>query len=423
MGKQNDDNIKGWFTTETGKHIPIREGESKADALKRALGSKGESKPQPKKTESKPKESKPATESKPKKNEVVEKNESVKQHQISKAEEEAKRLNEEQRYQDALKKGNGVTVGKDGNLYFKGEKVEDLSTSDASEGDSLSEHLDKDGKLTEERKKVHAQIIQDIIGEARPYAPGQQKKALFTGGGGAAGKGKLSARDEEKGINGVKEYYSSDDKPVVIDPDDIKKRLSKADGTKPEDYDAAHYHEESSAVAKQIYGTLVKHGYPVMYDGTSTSLGSTIKRLEQAHKSGYKTEMCFIVSDEPTVRENSIQRFIRGEKVSEDSDERIHRLVPPKTLYGAHGRASDAVEALQDRTDSFTLIDNSGNKMKVIGKQKGRKKLTVTDQKAYDAMRSNSANFENKRLDNEYIEEYNKEAQERLAEHKRKGGK
>ena len=51
MSKQ----ITAWFTTKTGKHIPIFEGESKQDAIKRALKSDKTVAKQPK-TEKQPKE-------------------------------------------------------------------------------------------------------------------------------------------------------------------------------------------------------------------------------------------------------------------------------------------------------------------------------------------------------------------------------
>ena len=410
MGKQDSD-IVGWFTTNSGKHIPMMKGESRQDALKRVLGNGDKSKSQPK------------AEHKSKKNEVVDKNEETKHKQIKRAEEEAKRLNAEQRYQNELKKGNSVTINKDGDLVFNGKKVEKLDTTDATEpnpkkdlpdGDSLYQSLDENGNLTKERQELHRQIMEEYFKDQKPYAPGQKRLALFTGGGGASGKGRLGRE--------ISSFYSSDDKPVIIDPDEIKKRLSVADGINPKDFNAGFYHEESSALAKQIYHTAVSHGFPVMYDGTATSVDSTIARVKQARDNGYRTECNFIRVNSDTMRGNSIARFVRGEEVTHKngSKGRIHRLVPVEQILKAHQKAPNAVAQIGDDFDSFTLWDNSGNKMTKVASRKDGDKLVVHNRTLWRDFANQKAEFT---WTKEATDKYVRDAKKALAESKKKGGK
>lgn len=373
------DNID-WITV-NGNHIPLGAGQSKEEAIKAFFAKKnGQS------------SSKSTAKS----------NEDKKQAQISKAQAEAKRLNEEQKYRDSLKKGNGVTIDKQGNMVFKGEKVQQLDTTDATEpndkypnGDSLYQSMDKNGNLTAERQELHRQLMEEYFKDHKPFAPGEEKVAYFTGGGGASGKGAFSKVDEEKGINGIAQYYSRDTNPIVIDPDAIKGKLSAADGIDPKQFNAGFYHEESSALAKQIYATAVQHGFPVMYDGTATSTDSTLARVGQARDYGYKTEMNFVRASSPTIVANSIARYVKGQEVKNEdgSTSIIHRLVPISQLLKAHQNAPSAVGQISKSFDKFTLWDNTDRKMTKIASRTKGTSLTIHNRKAWQSFTNQRSEF------------------------------
>lgn len=419
MSKDSD--IKFWFTTSTGKHIPVREGETKADALKKAGISTSNKKTNSKKSSQESDDKKTLKKSEEKKeqkkdikriNEEAEKRKELKKsgkvttsntdnksHQkkdeeeklldkkesdIKKAQDRAKKLNDEEKLRDVLKKGNKVETTKDGKRTFKGKEMPELDTSEAGENDSLRSHM-KNGKLSPERQKLHNEIIEEYFKGKTPYAPGQEKRALFTGGGGAAGKGAFSDVDEAKNKDGLKQYYGKNENPLIIDPDALKERFSVADG---KDFSkdsklAAFYHEESSALAKQIYSTALQHGYPVMYDGTATG-GGIFKLLDAAEKSGYSTHMNFIFSDLATVSQNSLDRYEFGKQ---------HRLVPLPVIVGAHGKAYDAVLKLQDKLDSFSLWDNAGRTMRQVGTSSRGKKLKITNQDSWNRFQNSKNEF------------------------------
>ena len=161
---------------------------------------------------------------------------------------------------------------------------------------------------------------------------------------------------------------------MVIDPDAIKETLCHADKQGLLNAEKTlFYHEESSALAKQIYSTAIKHNYPLLYDGTSTNLRSTASRLKAAKDAGYKTEMNFIYADWVTVRQNALDRC-----------KKTGRFVPSNSLLLAHQKSYDAVTNLYNRVDSFTLYDNSGRTMKLVAESKGNGKLSVKNKSLWD---------------------------------------
>ena len=368
MAKQEGE-VLYWFSLKGGKRIPVMKGQTKEDAFKRAFGDNKGKSYAPAKTQ---KEYEPKD---------------TKQQQIAKASENIKKLNAESNYQDELKKGNGVSI-KNGKMYFKGKEVDPLDTKDAGEKghDSLADHL-KDGKLSSERQEVHRQIIEEYFKDHQPYAPGEQKVAMYTGGGGASGKGAFS--------KDIGKFYSQNKNPLVIDPDELKKSLAKADGRVIDDKLTGYYHEESSALAKQIYTTALKNNFPTMYDGTATG-GGIYKLVDSAKQYGYKTEMNFIYSDWKTVQLNSLSRY-KGSG----------RLVPLEQLTGAHQKAYGAVTKLQDKFDSFTLWDNAGRNLTKVGTSSLGKQLSISNQGSWDRFSKSASEFT---LSTDEIDRYNSAA-------------
>lgn len=347
-----------WITVR-GRHIPLGQGESKAEAIKRAFSSDADKK----------------------------------EATISKQKEEAARLNSESKYRDEISKGGKVTV-KNGKMMFNGKETDPLDTSTPGKPgqDSFADHM-KNGQLTPERQEVHRQIIENYFKGHQPYGPNDEKVAMFTGGGGASGKGTFTKVSDE-GHRNIGDFYSQDKNPLVIDADEIKKQLAKADGKVLDDSLTGYYHEESSALAKQIYSTSLQNNYPTLFDGTATGVGSALKKVDMAHKYGYKTEMNFLYSDWNTVKENSLGRY-----------ENTGRLVPLPHLTKAHRDAYDAVVAQQDKYDSFKLYDNAGRNMKLVGTSSKGTKLKILNQESWNRFSKSADEFT---LSPEEISTYNK---------------
>lgn len=296
-------------------------------------------------------------------------------------ENEASKRNAEEKYRDEVLKGNKVGI-RDGQLTFKGQTVDKLDVSEAGKPgeDALADHL-KNGELSAERLEVHRQILEDAFKGHRPYAPGEEKVAMFTGGGGASGKGAFS-KDIEK-------FYSQNKNPLVVDPDEIKKSLAIADGHVDKDGKASlnsdltrYYHEESSALAKQIYATSLAHNYPVMYDGTATGVKSTESKISLAEKNGYKTEMRFVYSDWKTVRQNALDRQLKS-----------GRFVPPQAIVGAHSKAHNAVIALSGKFTNIKVYDNAGRNLRLVATGSKSKSLSVIDSVSWSRFSKSEKEF------------------------------
>lgn len=417
---KSDRQIKGWFTTKSGKHIPIFEGETKADVVKRMQGGKSDPKSDSKKTQSTQSEktqkksdssvkktdtkqtkseapkSKSETQQKSwKTDDIVSKKES----QIKKSSENIKSLNDEEKYRDTLKNNGKVTL-KNGKMQFNGKDVQDINLAEAGTvgKDSLADYV-RDGKLMPERQEVHRQIIENYFKGHQPYAPGEEKVVMFTGGGGASGKGRFS--------KDIDAYYSQNKNPMVLDADEIKKQLAAVDGNELNDKLTGYYHEESSALVKQIYNTAIENNYPMMFDGTSTNVGSTLKKLQYAEQHGYKSEMCFIFSDWATVRQNSLDRYSKS-----------GRLVPLMPLLKAHMMSYPAVEALQDKFDSFKLFDNAGRNLRMVGESSGKKPLKISNQASWNRFKKVPSEFEISQAEiDKYFEDVKKIKEERERQH------
>lgn len=388
--------IVAWYSLKGGKHIPVYEGESKKDAINRALSGKSGAKTTFKasqnaqKSNSDIKQSKSMSNTKKAENERSTSSEAYnkKERETSITTKQADNLNKEQAYRDNLAKGNSVSIH-NGEMTFKGQKVNDIDLSERGTPgkDSLADYVNANGKLSPERMEVHRQIIEDYFKGHQPYAPDDEKVAMFTGGGGASGKGAFS-KDIDK-------YYSQNKNPLVIDPDEIKKMLAKADGRKLDAKLTGYYHEESSALAKQIYSTSLQHNFPTFYDGTATGKG-IYGLLDEARKHGYKSEMNFVYSDWNTVHRNSLDRYAK-----------TGRFVPVSQVIGAHQKAYGAVEQLQSKFDNFKLWDNAGRKLTKVGESSLGKNLSISNSTSFERFKKSKAEFT---LSTKQIDDYRREA-------------
>jgi len=376
-----------WISLKGGIHIPIYEGDTDADIKNRVAEAVGKKSTQSNKSNTASNSSKMTGNSL---------DAHKKENDIAKNKTDAEKLNNESKYRDELAKGDKVSMN-NGKMTFKGKSVPEISTKEAgSQGpDSFTAHL-KNGQLTPERAEVHRQIIEDYFKGHQPYAPGEEKVAMFTGGGGASGKGVFTKTNKDTGKSNIGDFYSQNKNPLTIDPDDIKKALAKADGTEINGKNTGFYHEESSALAKQIYATALQHNYPALYDGTATGSG-VYELLKMSKDAGYKTEMNFLYSDWKTVRQNSLDRYVKQ-----------HRLVPIREVMKAHKKAYDAVQDLSKSSllDSIKVYDNAGRNLKLTadgGKGKG---LSVKDAASWKRFSESSGEFT---LNEKQIEDYAKD--------------
>ena len=243
------------------------------------------------------------------------------------------------------------------------------------------------GKLTSERYKLHNQIIKDYFNGKTPYPDNAKNKiAYFTGGGPASGKGTFS--------HNVKDYYSKDDNPVVIDPDEIKEMLIAADGKVMSERNTSFYHTESLMLANRVFEIAAQNNYPVLYDGTATNFGTINAKLSLMKSLGYKTEMRYMVTDVNTALDSSLDRYRIG-----------GRLVSLDRLLMAHEGAQTTAPQLFNVVDNMKLYSRSGNNVTLVATG-GKGTMNIKDQKTYDNFQKQGAYRLTKDAVNTYMERY-----------------
>ena len=247
------------------------------------------------------------------------------------------------------------------------------------------------GRLSSERYKLHNQIIKDYFAGKKPYSDGDKKIAYFTGGGPASGKGTFS--------HNVKDYYSKDDNPVVVDPDDVKELLIAADGKQMSERNTTYYHTESLMLANRIFQIAAQNNYPVLYDGTATNYGTIMEKLNLMKSLGYKTEMRYMSTDVNTALDSSLDRYRTS-----------GRLVSLDRLLMAHEGAQTTAPQLSNIVDDMKLYNRNGVTLVATG---GNGTMNIKDQKTYDNFTKQGAYKLNKDAVNNYMSRYQQIKDER----------
>ena len=243
------------------------------------------------------------------------------------------------------------------------------------------------GRLNSDRYRLHNQIIQDYFKGKTPYsADATNKIAYFTGGGPASGKGTFS--------HNIKDYYSKDDNPVVIDADDIKELLIKADGKVMSERNTTYYHSESLMLANRIFEIAAQNNYPTLYDGTATNYGTISAKLNLMKSLGYKTEMRYMGVDVNTALNSSLERYRNS-----------GRIVDLARLLETHEYAQTTAPQLFNAVDDMKLYTRKDNNITLVATG-GNGTMNIKDQKTYDNFIKQGAYKLTNDAYNNYMERY-----------------
>ena len=259
-----------------------------------------------------------------------------------------------------------VSYGKANNLspYDISYGVNDKNEN--SVRDNLNHRRDN---LSTERRKLHSTIIKEVFSGHRPYKDGEQKVAMFTGGGPASGKSTFT-RD-------VKGYYQNDDNPVILDADALKERLLYADTgkTQLDDKTSTYYHNESVMLQKRLYEIAIANDYPVVLDGTAVRLPQFLQKVNQASQAGYTTKMRFMTADPNSLLEGSLDRYARE-----------GRIVPLPRIIQASQQAQTVIPQLFKAVDDLKVYDRTGNKITMVAKGGKNVSTVKADDRLWDTV-------------------------------------
>jgi len=176
-------------------------------------------------------------------------------------------------------------------------------------------------------------------------------RAVFLSGGPASGKSTLRQREfgDAKGF-------------VTIDPDELKNAdpvmaIGVALGMRAA---AALAHENSSRLAKRLYGTTRDQGLDVLVDGTGANAGKYISQMQELQGRGYRvTLLAQHVPEEVGVS----RALARADKAG--------RYVPPEFIRHAYEVIPGNFERLARVADSATLNDGESNTV-IMRYERGR---------------------------------------------------
>lgn len=280
----NGEEPKEWITMK-GNHIPIKEGETKEEAVKKFLKDKNKK--------------------------GLEK--SVKNdYNISKGKQQFSKYASE-------RDEKGVTPEKiinrlhnlktsDGRVWSSNQiksimndvqkRVDALNGKDSASIYKIGEGKRNKAKYEPVRLEVHRSILANIFGNSSSKKPakGERPSFIFLGGRGGSGKSKFN-----------KQVYDKD-KFVVLDADYIKEQLPGYKG-----WNAAYYHEESSDILEKALETAKKLGVNVVLDATMNGLESSKRRLQQFIDAGYRTEAHYMYLPRQKSAERAVGRFLGEE--------------------------------------------------------------------------------------------------------------
>lgn len=227
--------------------------------------------------------------------------------------------------------------------------------------------VEEDGRriYTAERKKLHDEIVQHFLGDARPSEG--RHRALFMAGGAASGKSSALKTNADMVPDGA----------VMIDPDAIKGMLPEyREMVESRDrYAAFGAHEESGDIAKRLHAEAMAQGLDLVVDGTGNSgPGKFVAKIERVLGAGYDTDVLYVTVPTEVAVERAMLRAARS-----------GRYVPERVIRDAHAAVSrNALDVLRiEGLGNVTVVDNRGSGPQAIYRRQGGRLLTM-DRGLYD---------------------------------------
>lgn len=366
-----DDKIQ-WITVK-GNHIPIKEGESKEDAINKFFESKKSGKKSP---ESEAKGSKGSS---VKVGAVPLKEYTVKSIlERSKKSKADNTVDENYVISEAVKESKSKYTEKE--LRERAKNYDDYRKShtiQTIESQTTGGHWEDGDYVGYEWKPERRELQQKILNEVsfknildKLPKEGEKPKLVLLGGRGGSGKSKFTYSDPKKNELGEDAYDKN--KFVVIDPDEYKERLPEYKdlvdkGSKFGGLNAWEVHEESSAMKKMALDNALRIGANVVLDGTMAKYGSVKKTLDKFRDKGYIIDVAFM----ELPRELSAIRGInRGMRVNKENNARTGRWVPVPVMLGMTD-CEENFEKLSKDADHWVLYHNEvpeGEHPKLVAK-------------------------------------------------------
>ena len=239
------------------------------------------------------------------------------------------------------------------------KKIIDESVKKFNEGtDTFGTHF-KDGKWSPERNTLQTKIIGDYI-KNFDKAKSKIPKVVFMAGLPASGKTYSTQQifSEVKGSNGLLMKDKKGNNFLVINSDDIKKKLPEFQNG----LGASEVHKESSEMGGMILSMARENQLNIIYDGTMRNIKKTEKELKLFKKQKYESTLIHVDVATNTALERAKKRF-----------ETEGRYVPYGFISETGSHILDSVDKTKGSFDKALHIDNNGKKP-IISNLKGGNK-------------------------------------------------
>lgn len=218
------------------------------------------------------------------------------------------------------------------------EALEELSICISTHPETKQMHTNKKGEYTEERKKLHEEIIAEVkkdvvcISQETPIA-------ILTGG--APGSGKT--------------YFLKNFAPYLlgpelfkIDADEIRAKLPEYTG-----WNSANAHMETRDIVNTLIDDIGKNcKYDLIYDGTMNKAKKYYDLINRLKNTGYDTYVIYIKVPQEVSEKRVLERY-----------QRSGRFVPPDVLQEVYDNGDTAFNEIKSMVKGYILVDGVTGKI------------------------------------------------------------
>lgn len=211
----------------------------------------------------------------------------------------------------------------------------------------------KKGQYTAARRKLHQQIIRDIltpgaVAAATP-APGEKPTFVLLGGRGGSGKSAFT-NGTIPGLDGTKF--------IKLDSDEIKAKLKPPYAG----WNAFSVHEESGEIFKTVTRMARRAGLNLIHDST-LSTKTVEPTIEEMKASGYRVEGHYMFLPRQEAATRAVQRYFGDGKNK-------GRLVPPDVILNAtnNERNFNDLTVHFDKWSAYSNLGAKGSKPRLVSR-------------------------------------------------------
>jgi predicted ABC-type ATPase len=210
------------------------------------------------------------------------------------------------------------------------DRVTEARSKILATASSVSKYYDEAaGVYQAERTKLHQSIVSDIV---KRGAVAEKPTVLITGGIPGSGKSTMLGHDIYK--DRLKSY-------AILDSDNIKGVLAKADGIDKVTWQAGTYHVESSDVLNIAFRQAVAEKRNIVLDMTMKNTGKTAAMIDELKAAGYKVEIAYAELPLEKAIVRGVERFVKDQG----------RFVDPVYIASNGDKTLKTFEAVKEKAD------------------------------------------------------------------------